>query len=872
MHITYIYCIFAENPLSKNMKSKLLYVFITCFSLLYVRANDTSETIILNRGWMFAQSGTDKWLPATVPGTVHQDLLNHELLPDPFFGTNEKKIQWVENEDWEYKTTFTVTGEQLSRGAAMMTFEGLDTYADVYLNGALLLKSDNMFVGYSVSVKEVLRQGENKLHVFFRSPVKETLPQWASNGFDYPADNDHSDKKLSVFTRKAPYSYGWDWGIRMVTSGIWRPVTLRFYDVATIGDYHVKQLSLTDRQAEISNELEINSISSGKEEAEIIVSCSLKDGQPLIVRRSVVLNPGINHVKIPVEIKDPVRWMPNGWGEPVLYDFTAQVVCRGKTVASEHHRIGLRTVRLVNEKDEHGESYYFEVNGIPMFAKGANFIPNDILLPSMTDERYATLFRDIREANMNVIRVWGGGTYEDNRFYDLADENGILIWQDFMFGCTIYPADPVFLKRVSEEVDYNIKRLRNHACLAMWCGNNEILEGLKYWGWQSRYTPEVYEEFYRNYDKLFRELLPSKVKEWDEGRSYIHTSPYFSNWGRPDSWNIGDSHNWGIWYGKKTFESSDTEIGRFQSEFGFESFPEMKTIATFASPEDYEIESEVMTAHQKSSLGNDLIRTYMERDFIVPEKFEDFVYVGLVLQGQGMRYCFEAHRRNRPYCMGTLYWQLNDSWPVVSWSGIDYYGNWKALHYQAKRAFAPLIVNPIHENGNLNVYLLSDKLEDSAGMTLEMRLMDFNGRKLQQESVKVEAPANSSVKVFGKPLDEWADEGQRKECYLLLSLKDRQGREIARDIHYFVPTKDLNLPRAVVKSKLKVSDGRCEVTLSSSKLAKDVFVQIPYQGARFTDNFFDLLPGETRKIVITSPEIRKGVVPEISIKHIRETY
>ena len=872
MHITYIYCIFAENPLSKNMKSKLLYVFITCFSLLYVRANDTSETIILNRGWMFAQSGTDKWLPATVPGTVHQDLLNHELLPDPFFGTNEKKIQWVENEDWEYKTTFTVTGEQLSRGAAMMTFEGLDTYADVYLNGALLLKSDNMFVGYSVSVKEVLRQGENKLHVFFRSPVKETLPQWASNGFDYPADNDHSDKKLSVFTRKAPYSYGWDWGIRMVTSGIWRPVTLRFYDVATIGDYHVKQLSLTDRQAEISNELEINSISSGKEEAEIIVSCSLKDGQPLIVRRSVVLNPGINHVKIPVEIKDPVRWMPNGWGEPVLYDFTAQVVCRGKTVASEHHRIGLRTVRLVNEKDEHGESYYFEVNGIPMFAKGANFIPNDILLPSMTDERYATLFRDIREANMNVIRVWGGGTYEDNRFYDLADENGILIWQDFMFGCTIYPADPVFLKRVSEEVDYNIKRLRNHACLAMWCGNNEILEGLKYWGWQSRYTPEVYEEFYRNYDKLFRELLPSKVKEWDEGRSYIHTSPYFSNWGRPDSWNIGDSHNWGIWYGKKAFESSDTEIGRFQSEFGFESFPEMKTIATFASPEDYEIESEVMTAHQKSSLGNDLIRTYMERDFIVPEKFEDHVYVGLLLQGQGMRYCFEAHRRNRPYCMGTLYWQLNDSWPVVSWSGIDYYGNWKALHYQAKRAFAPLIVNPIHENGNLNVYLLSDKLEDSAGMTLEMRLMDFNGRKLQQESVKVEAPANSSVKVFGKPLDEWADEGQRKECNLLLSLKDRQGREIARDIHYFVPTKDLNLPRAVVKSKLKVSDGRCEVTLSSSKLAKDVFVQIPYQGARFTDNFFDLLPGETRMIVITSPEIKIGVVPEISIKHIRETY
>lgn len=855
-----------------NLKSGFFCLFIICACLMKVHANDTSETLLLDRGWMFAQSGTDRWLPATVPGTVHQDLLRHRLLLNPFFGLNEEKIQWVENEDWEYKTTFTVTEEQLARDAALMTFEGLDTYASVYLNGSLLLKADNMFVGYSVPVKEVLRKGENRLHVFFRSPIKETLPQRASNGFDYPADNDHSDKRLSIFTRKAPYSYGWDWGIRMVTSGIWRPVTLRFYDRASISDYHVKQLSLTGQLAEVSNELEINSVSPEKTEAEVVVSCSLKNGEPLTVRRKVALNPGINRVKVPVEIKNPVRWMPNGWGEAVLYDFTAQVVCQGKTVASEHRRIGLRTVRLVQEEDGQGMSYYFEVNGIPLFAKGANFIPADNMLPSMTDERYAALFQDIKAANMNVIRVWGGGTYEDNRFYDLADENGILVWQDFMFACTIYPADPMFLKRVAEEADYNIKRLRNHACLALWCGNNEILEGLKYWGWKSRFTPEVYEEFYRNYDKLFRELLPAKVKEWDEGRSYVHSSPYFANWGRPDSWKIGDSHNWGIWYGKKTFESSDTEIGRFISEFGFESFPEMKTIATFASPEDYEIESKVMNAHQKSSQGNDLIRTYMERDFIVPEKFEDFVYVGLVLQGQGMRHGFEAHRRNRPYCMGTLYWQLNDSWPVVSWSSIDYYGNWKALHYQAQRAFAPLIVNAIQEDGNLNVYLISDKLEDTGGLTLDMKLTDFSGKRLARKSVKVEAPANSSVKVFGEALDAWVDETKRNTCFLLLALRDRNGREVARDVHYFVPTKELDLPQTAVRCKLKVADGSCEVTLSSPKLAKDVFVQIPYQGARFTDNFFDLLPGETRKIVITSPEIKKNGKPEITLKHIRETY
>lgn len=854
------------------MRKLILCGIICCSGFVYGQSKDNSETLILDEGWTFSQSGTDKWLSAVVPGTVHQDLLRHELLPDPFYGTNETKIQWVENEDWEYKTTFTVTPEQLTRDGAQMSFEGLDTYADVFLNGSLILKSDNMFVGYSVPVKEVLREGENRLHILFHSPIKQTLPQWESNGFNYPADNDHHEKHLSIFTRKAPYSYGWDWGIRMVTSGIWRPASLRFYDIATIDDYLVKQLLLSDDVARLTNELEINNISDKDEAAMIQISCSLEGTQAAAVAKEIILKPGINRIQLPVEVKNPVRWMPNGWGKPTLYNFSAQVTCGGKVIAAKDHRIGLRTIRLVNEKDKDGESYYFEVNGIPMFAKGANYIPNDALLPAMTTERYLTLFRDIKEANMNVIRVWGGGSYENDRFYDLADENGIVVWQDFMFGCTVYPADPTFLKRVEQEAEYNIKRLRNHACLAMWCGNNEILEGIKYWGWQSRYSPEVYEQFRRDYDKLFRELLPAKVKELDGGRFYVHTSPYFSNWGRPDSWKIGDSHNWGIWYGKKTFESSDTELGRFISEFGFQSFPEMKTIATFASPKDYEIESEVMNAHQKSSIGNALIHTYMERDFIIPEKFEDFVYVGLVLQGQGMRHCFEAHRRNRPYCMGTLYWQLNDSWPVVSWSGIDYYGNWKALHYQAGRAFAPLLINPIQEDGNLNVYLISDKLESLSNLTLDMELIDFNGKRLARKTASVDAPANASVKVFSLAVDDWASEAQRKECFVRHTLRDKNKKILASDIYFFNRTKDLNLPETTVSYKVKSQNGQCEVTVTSRKLAKDLFIQIPIQGARFSDNFFDLLPGESRKVIITSPEIKKGEDPKITVKHIRETY
>lgn len=847
-----------------------ILILLCCSASLFGQQPLPPETIRLDGGWSFAESRSGKWLSAEVPGTVHQDLLRHGLLPDPFYGTNEQKIQWVESKDWEYKTSFPLDESQCSRQAACLVFEGLDTYADVYLNGALILSSDNMFKGYSIEVKDMLRKGENRLHVVFRSPVRKTLPQWETNGFEYPADNDHAEKKVSVFTRKAPYSFGWDWGIRMVTCGIWRPVTLELYDAARIDDYYVKQLALNDKEARLSNRIEIHNATGETASAEVEVSCSLPGETASSMKKAVSLHPGSNLIEIPMTIKNPKRWMPNGWGEPTLYDVAAKVVCQGGTVAEKRLRIGLRTLRVVAEKDSIGESFYFEVNGTPLFAKGANYIPSDALLPNVTDERYETLFRDIKEAHINMIRVWGGGVYEDDRFYELADENGILIWQDFMFACTTYPADPPFLKRVEEEAEYNIRRLRNHPCIAMWCGNNEIQEGIKYWGWKKRFSPEVYGRFQPDYEKLFCELLPAQVKKFDEGRFYMHTSPYFANWGRPESWNVRDSHNWGIWYGRKPFESADEERCRFASEYGFQSFPEMKTIRTFASPADYRIDSEVMTAHQKSTVGNDLIAESMERYFIVPETFEDFVYVGLVLQGQGVRRSIEAHRRQRPYCMGSLYWQLNDSWPVVSWSSIDYYGNWKALHYQAKRAFAPTLVSPLVKGDSLHVHLVSDRLDDLEGLTLDMRLLDFYGKTLKRTSMKADLPSNSSRKVRSDALEEWGTPEERTERFLLLTLKDRKHREIARSVCYFAPTKELKLPDATVRCKAERSEGRCAITLYSSSLAKDIFIEIPVQGARFSDNFFDLLPGEKRTVTIESPKIRGD--EEITVRHIRETY
>ena len=861
-------------------KSRMLCGLLCCCSLSLAQHPATSEVMALHSGWEFTQVGTDHWRPAEVPGTVHQDLIRHELLPNPFFGTNEQKIQWVENEDWGYRTSFQVSAEQLKRDGAQLVFEGLDTYADVYLNGSLLLRADNMFVGYTLSVKEFLHEGENLLYVYFHSPIRQTLPQLGSNGFNYPADNDHHEKRLSVFSRKAPYSYGWDWGIRMVTSGIWRPVTLRFFDAATIDDYHVKQESLTDERAMVENELEINNILSEPVQAEVKVGISLKGAEVATLSRPFTLQPGVNRISLPVDVLSPRRWMPNGWGEPTLYDFTAQVVVNRRVVDQKQHRIGFRTVRLVNEKDEHGESFYFEVNGLPLFAKGANYIPQDPLLPSVTEERYRTLFRDIREANMNVIRVWGGGTYEDDRFYELADENGILIWQDFMFACTPYPAGPTFLKRVAQEADYNIRRLRNHPSLAMWCGNNEILEALKYWGYQKKYSPGIYQRMLASYDKLFHEVLPSRVKLWDPDRFYIHSSPYFANWGRPESWSVGDSHNWGVWYGQKPFESLDEDIPRFMSEFGFQSFPEMKTIAMFASPDDYEIESEVMNAHQKSSIGNHLIRTYMERDYHLPAKFEDFVYVGLVLQGQGIRRGLEAHRRHRPYCMGSLYWQLNDSWPVVSWSSIDYYGNWKALHYQARRAFAPLHLNPLQQADSLSVYLLSDLTQAQEKLSLTMEVRTFNGKRKGKpvRLTDLSIPANTSQLLCSTPLsplfreENELSEDDRRRCYLLLTLKDAEGEVLEQAVHFFAKPKELDLPEVAVEWKVKQTDGQCELTLQTDQLAKDVFIEVPLQGVRFSDNFFDLLPGERRKVIITSPQIRADEPLPFTVRHLRQTY
>lgn len=826
----------------------------TCIASLTASAYEKPQVCPLHNNWTFCQVGDTLWSDAKVPGTVHQDLLNHNRIPNPFYGMNEQAVQWVENEDWMYRTSFVVDEQQLSRDAAVLELDGLDTYADVFLNGALILRSDNMFVGHKVQVKPVLRKGVNRLLVRFRSPVKEVLPQLQTNGFDYPASNDHSPWRTSVYTRKTPYSYGWDWGIRLATCGIWRPVRLVFSDVARIEDYYVCQDVVTQAKADVDNRLEINNVTSSTVSALLKVDYHYSDSDTKEIRKQIELRPGANTVSLPVSIENPHLWMPNGWGEPSLYKFTASLSVDGVEIAKQERNVGLRTVRVVMDDDEYGKSFYFVVNGKPMFAKGANFIPDDAMLPNVTPERYKRIFEDVKAANMNMLRVWGGGIYEDDEFYDEADRNGILIWQDFMFACSSYPHDPLFVGRVKSEAEYNIKRLRGHASLAMWCGNNEIYEAMRYWGWQRKYSAEAFAEMERGYNVLFRELLPKMVERLDGTRFYMHSSPYEANWGRPNSWKTGDSHNWGTWHGRKPFESFDTDVPRFMSEYGFQAFPEMKTIRTFAEEKDFELESPVMNAHQKADIGNALIKQTMGLYYKVPEKFEDLVYVGLVLQGQGMRHGIEAHRRNRPYCMGSLFWQLNDSWPVVSWSSIDYYGNWKALMYQSKRAFAPILINAIKEGDDLCVYLVSDELQDHDDVRLEVELMDFDGKVHGKWTQNGKLAANASVLFMKKSADELQGKLSDANSLLHFTLKDKNGVTLADDVFYFAYPKDQKLPEANIETSVRRRGNTIEMTLKTDKLARDIFVEVPVQGVRFTDNFFDLLPGQRKKITITSPE------------------
>lgn len=646
-----------------------------------------AQTNIKLHSWQYGRKEDITRRACTVPSLVQENLIRDGLLPDPHYRTNERLIQGVELSDWVYETTFHISEARPLRSSEqyILSCEGIDTYSDIFVNNSKVGTTENMFVGYEFDLTPYIKRGSNSLRIVLKSPIETARPLQKQAGFNYPADNDHADIKYSPFTRKAPYHYGWDWGMRMLTLGIWQPITLKRYEQARLGDIRIEQAiswsedGKTARSAQLSIKPEVIGADSRGTSLRIRLTHPAQNGKA-----------STEEIKPEHTINAPLLWetyehRPEGQ-EAARYSLSVDLLDRqGKILDSKTKKIGIRELNFIHRDNQ----FYFELNKRKIFAKGANYIPGDNILTKRTSEDFKQLFDDAEYARMNMIRVWGGGVYEDERFYEEADKRGILIWQDFMFACTAYPADTAFLSNVSRETEYQIKRLRHRPSIALWCGNNEVEEAIKYWGWDKRYKAEEYSRMREDYDPLFRKLLPEAVERHDPKRSYIHSSPTSANWGRPHTWLEGDSHYWGLWYGEEPFETFDSKTFAFVSEFGFQSFPDVPSLMSFATKEDMSLESEVMRQHQKASTGNRLIRKYMERYYPVPEDFEDFVYVSLVMQARGMEHAILAIRSKAPQTMGALIWQLNDSWPAVSWSSIDYYKNYKPLHFVMRRAFDP---------------------------------------------------------------------------------------------------------------------------------------------------------------------------------------
>lgn len=820
----------------------------------FVGCSDKTETDTelmktkeLNENWTFSQKGENNWLPAIVPGTVHTDLLANGKIEDPYYRLNEHDVQWIDKVDWEYKTVFTVDKSFFNKDVIELDFKGMDTYAVVRLNGEEVLRADNMFREWKADVTGLVKEGENELHIVLRSPINEGIKKYDAQGFVIPvSENDLAEigeveggKMVSVYTRKAGYHFGWDWGPRLVTSGIWRPVILKAWDEAKIEDLQIIQNSVAEEKATFSAVFEIEAASKGKASLSI-----LNEGQTLATS-SVQLKKGIQKYTVDFEIENPMLWWTNGLGEAHLYNISGEMKIDGKK-AGKQTRIGIRTLEFVREKDDAGTSFYFKLNGHPVFMKGANYIPNDMFLPRVTDENYRTVVETAKNSNNNMLRVWGGGVYEEDIFYDLCDENGILVWQDFMFACAMFPGDEAFLENVKQEAIDNVKRLRNHPSIALWCGNNEILVAWENWGWKRREeakSQENADKIWQAYVDIFHKTLPGVVEEYDPQCGYWASSPSSGPGIVPDLVN-GDEHYWGVWWGKEPFETYATHLPRFMSEYGFQSFPEMSTVRKYAVPEDYNIHSDVMKSHQRSSIGNGTIEYYMLKEYKQPKDFESFLYVNHVLQAEGIKFGLEGHRRAMPFCMGSLYWQINDVWPVASWSSTDYYQNWKALQYYVKKGFSQVLVSPYTDEYKLKVGIVNERLE-SITAQLRLKLMDFSGKVLWEELSVVEIPANSSADYFDVNKSEFEAQYRKNVNQMMLVTEVVQGSEIlSRNLYFFRPFKELKIEEPTVEYNIGKSDSGFDIELKTDILAKNVYLQMGDEKGFFSDNYFDMLPNE----------------------------
>ena len=806
--------------------------------------------IEIRDNWKFKQESTGQWYAAEVPGCVHTDLMKNTLIPDPFVGTHEQSLQWIGEKNWVYETTFDVPPEILKKETVELVFHGLDTYAEVTLNDSLILHANNMFRTWRIDCRKLLLEHGNRIVVRFKNVFDENLPKYKAAPFELQAfpNNDQADVKIAMYSRKAQFHYGWDWGPRLITCGIWRPISVEGWSTLKIQDVHVQQKNVSPSGADI---ISVVNILSSREQK---VSASFFLDSLNVVTEMLNLKPGINKVMTNSHVANPQLWWTNGLGTQKLYNY--QLTVKGDSGSQDVYdtHIGIRSVEVVREKNLLGISMMVRLNGVPVFMKGSNYIPQDNFQNRVTRERCEFIVRSAAEANMNMLRVWGGGIYEDDQFYELCDRYGILIWQEMIFACAMYPGDQEYFENVRHEVIDNIVRIRNHACVAMYCGNNENEVAWAQWGWKEKYSKDVQRIFEQNAQKLFYELIPSALHEADSTRYYHPTSPAagFNHIAASE----GDIHYWGVWHGKEPFETYASNLARFVSEYGFQSYPELSTIAQYAKPEDRTLHSEVMLSHQRcmaderrdNEYGNRLIQWYMDKWYRTPKNFESYVYVSQVLQAEGVQVAMEAHRRAKPFCMGSLFWQIDDCWPVASWSSIDYYGRWKALHYFAKHSYAPILISPVISKDDMKIHVISDSKEKRDGV-LEAAVMDFDGKVVFHQSMPIVVKSNQAEIAAVFSMSQLVSNHNKSRLVFVCGLK-KGDTLLAEDISYFTSPKDLNLNQPQYLKKITKRDSGFVIELIANTLAKNVYLTCSDRNGFFEENFFDLLPGIPRTIKI----------------------
>ena len=790
----------------------------------------------LNQNWTMRCVEDSQWQEARVPGTVYTDLLRNGNMEDPYWKDNEDAICSLMEKDYEYQCTFQgEETEDLSN--AFLRFEGLDTVADIYLNNVHVGNAESMHRTWEYPVKEVLSPGENTLKVVFHSPLKFIAQAYKKYG------NIGNDDTYEGFMhlRKAHYMFGWDWGAHLPDAGIFRPVFLCSVSHGRIDSVYIRQWH-EENKCTLKFEGDCIRETPGEYQWRVLVTAP--DGQKYETALSA-------EGEGQLVIEDPELWWPNGLGDQPLYQVEAQLLYEGNVEDTWKKRIGLRTMTMQRKKDQYGESFAHEVNGKAFFAMGADYIPEEHLLGRRSEEKTRKLLEDCKLANFNVIRVWGGGFYPDDWFFDICDELGLVVWQDFMFACSVYELTPEFEANIRKEFADNIKRLRHHASLGLWCGNNEMEMFVDERCWVTK-ASEV-----RDYLFMYERIIPEVLREYDPETFYWPASPSsggsFDNPNDPDR---GDVHYWKVWHGNRPFSEYRKHFFRYASEFGFQALPSQKTIETFTEdPDDWNLFSYIMERHQRNYGANGKIMNYMQQTYRYPGDFDTVIYASQLLQADAIRYGVEHFRRNRGRCMGAVYWQLNDCWPVISWSSIDYTGRWKALHYYAKRFFAPVMISCQEESwltqeANMNrqhfqfeksihLNVTNETLKDRE-ILVKWYVRNAAAEILREEHAKIQVPALESV---------WLPKAELPEIDVFTQYVSfeawENGKCISEGTVIFSYPKYFRYENPELSCKVEGN----QITVSSPVYAKSVEILNEQEDLVLSDNYFDL-NGDSRTVEI----------------------